>query len=422
MKSNTQGLYGGSYNENAQTRAPKCPPRVYEINVAGASRTRMSPIYDATAQPRDLASVMSASSLNSCRGAYALRAVNITKYTGAIMRLNRSTDNVTADFFWNSTSLSLRNATDQLPEEWGIGSTLTIAVWYDQSGVGNHATQVTVSLQPIYDPTEMKLNFRTNRFFDLPNATIPNSGSPYTVHVEHGVFSANGVILSAGATVPTSFFVRCWGSFVLYGYTAVDHYFRRFVHVKNRTFTESYDGAITRRGYFMGSESSVIRTNVGSVGTTNHFIGTSTVLPNNQMQGDLYGIYLFSTELSSMEIAYLSSFTDKFCYEWKINAIGEIPLNRGTICHVREMRLGPLLTSSQDADVLISVSSNNESEQVIANRPISTWSIPTSFQIDDAETLLSCGSIRLTTSSIIDVRNLRLRLTLVEPGANYVGN
>jgi hypothetical protein len=76
----------------------------------------------------------------------------ITSYTGPIFNVRRSSDNVTSDFYSDSTQSYLTtgpNNTGTSYATWISGATGYIVTWYDQSGKGNNATQtVTTAYQP----------------------------------------------------------------------------------------------------------------------------------------------------------------------------------------------------------------------------------------------------------------------------------
>ena len=86
-------------------------------------------------------------------GAYALRRL-FGAYTGAQVRLRRSTDDeetdVTFDKYGHLVDFDLTT--------WIGAATAYVTTWYDQSGNGNNVTQATTSKQPKYDTTN-KIEF-----------------------------------------------------------------------------------------------------------------------------------------------------------------------------------------------------------------------------------------------------------------------
>ena len=90
---------------------------------------------------------LSATSKAAVQNAYSLRSVNAT-YTGAIVRLRRSTDNAEDDF-WRGAGTKFYNSAGTTLTVWLGAATAFVVTWYDQSGRGNHATTSTTAQQPI---------------------------------------------------------------------------------------------------------------------------------------------------------------------------------------------------------------------------------------------------------------------------------
>ena len=84
--------------------------------------------------------------------AFSLRKVN-PGYTGAVVKVRRSSDNIENDFFGTSTG-ALTNSTGTSISSWLGAATGYVSIWYDQSGVGRNATQATASYQPILNLTQ----------------------------------------------------------------------------------------------------------------------------------------------------------------------------------------------------------------------------------------------------------------------------
>jgi len=84
--------------------------------------------------------------------AFSVRLV-IPTYTGAIIRIRRSSDNVESDFYsdryqtWITTGA---NNTGTSYSSWIGANTGYVTKWYDQSGSGRHATQTTNANQPTF--------------------------------------------------------------------------------------------------------------------------------------------------------------------------------------------------------------------------------------------------------------------------------
>ena len=90
--------------------------------------------------------------LDEIRGSYAAFRVT-SKYSGPTVRIRRSNDGSTADFYANkqgSLGTSLDGGGTSI-SQWLGGSQGYVVIWYDQSGQGRHATQSTSSSQPYFD-------------------------------------------------------------------------------------------------------------------------------------------------------------------------------------------------------------------------------------------------------------------------------
>jgi hypothetical protein len=134
---------------------------------------------------------LSSSAISSLQGLYSLKQL-MSRYTGPIVNLRRSTDDLTQDFyadqngnFWTGSNGIVTSFTD-----WVNGGTASVAIWYDQSGNMNHAIQINDnSFQPVYNDTFKLIDFskhlNTMRL-SLPDGTFPTDDSAYTITLKHG--------------------------------------------------------------------------------------------------------------------------------------------------------------------------------------------------------------------------------------------
>jgi hypothetical protein len=84
-------------------------------------------------------------------GAYALRRL-FGAYTGAQVRLRRSTDNEETDVYFDKYGYPVNFDV----ETWLGGGTGYVVTWYDQSSGANHVTQSTAGNQPIFNTTNIE--------------------------------------------------------------------------------------------------------------------------------------------------------------------------------------------------------------------------------------------------------------------------
>ena len=152
--------------------------------------------------------------LQSAKGLYSVVRL-LTAYTGAIVNVRRSTDGVTLDFYadQNGNLETYINGTGLSLTAWlaagavGSGSIAIgyVVKWYDQSGNGNHATQSINAGQPIINPYNKYIDFKTqsSSYLNLPSGTIPQQ-KYYSVILRHNTSgNANtsiGSLLGGGAS------------------------------------------------------------------------------------------------------------------------------------------------------------------------------------------------------------------------------
>lgn len=117
--------------------------------------------------------------------AYSMRKL-YSDYTGPIIKLRRSSDNATMDFYATDTDLVNIAAITS----WASSSTLYVHTWYDQSGSGRNAVQTNTDFQPQFyaDTTLPYFNGDgVNDYLAVQNGNIQNvttagkNGSLFTV-------------------------------------------------------------------------------------------------------------------------------------------------------------------------------------------------------------------------------------------------
>jgi hypothetical protein len=97
-------------------------------------------------------------------GAYALRRL-FGAYTGAHVRLRRSTDNVEVDVTFDKYGYPVNFDV----EGWLGAATGYVTTWYDQSGEDNDLTQTNVTYQPKYDSRNKRVNLN-NAYMTIPGS------------------------------------------------------------------------------------------------------------------------------------------------------------------------------------------------------------------------------------------------------------
>jgi hypothetical protein len=199
----------------------------------------------------------------------------------------------------------------------GLTAYAFVSVWFDQSVTcSNNATQVTLTSQPIYDVVLKIINFgyvgssggvvspQSNSYFNLPNETVPNGNSSYTVIMKH-LHSSNitngGWLGSNRDTAGVNMFrfnttnYRNWwggGKDVLAG-----------TYADGNIVTFKYDNVTTGTTVYVNSIASPVQNRTAhSTGTTyDCYIGVNYLPYNDYLNGQLYYLYIFSTPLNDAD-------------------------------------------------------------------------------------------------------------------------
>lgn len=252
-------------------------------------------------------------SRDACVGAFGLVKLN-ARYNGPIIKVRNGTNNVVMDFYAdvNGALTIAPDGTGLTLATWLGAATGFIDTWYDQSGTGNHAVQnATVdgtALQPTIDVVNRMVSFRANSGVSrlrLPNGTIPSGDGSYSVILKHNTQTGTG-FLGSGATNVTngnnSFGIsgtnynNYWwgndattsaGSLVATGNVVTFKY--TTAAFNNRV---AFVNGTTQGLSFTGS------TTVRSSTTVNNYIGIGDLQNNNYLNGELYYVYIFNTNIS----------------------------------------------------------------------------------------------------------------------------
>ena len=247
---------------------------------------------------------ISSSAATSLVGAYSLQRLS-KNYFGPTVRVRRSTDNVTADFYADvAGNLGLRvDATGQSLVNWLADAVGFVSIWYDQSGKGNHATQTTATAQPSININNKFLYFTASQYFNLPDGTVPYGNSQYTIIAEHDVVSATfGTIVSSGNygvnfTMNT---VRINSSGGYLNYWWGNDVSISSGYVPGNTITWKYD-QVNRYGYINGALQ-VTTPSSNRISTQfNNTIGAANGGNADPLTGGLYYLYIFNTAISDSD-------------------------------------------------------------------------------------------------------------------------
>lgn len=242
-------------------------------------------------------SQLSTSAKNSAVGIFSLKALFVSPARVLNVRngTNSSTSDIYADVNGNLTTLS-----GQTLSAWLAGATGYITIWYDQSPVGNHATQVVQASQPIIDFANNQVDFKTAAWFDLPNGTVPSGNSNYTMTFKNNTMGSTQAAIIHSGTQGTQNFVNSiennsnnylnfwWGNDIGGG-----------AYAAGTIFTAKYNNTIGRTMYKNGTQTNSDTQTTRSSTTINNFIAKDP--RSYYLNGELYYICLFNTALSDAD-------------------------------------------------------------------------------------------------------------------------
>ena len=240
-----------------------------------------------------------------------------SKYSSLAAQLAR--ENLISTHGWTITDGGLAAGAAAGPVLWLDAADTTsitesggsVSQWDDKSGNSNNAVQGTSSAQPKTNFTTKNglnvIDFDGNKFFNLPNATIPDGAQTYDIYIvarlNDAVMSNNRTIISQGnnstnefvnARIGTSYEVEMsWWNNTLQGVSN---------DIQNQTwfiYSSSWDGT-TRDLHVDGSI--IVSDTPGAVKNTspnNSRIGSEWVTTSSQWIGNISEILIYDSALST---------------------------------------------------------------------------------------------------------------------------
>lgn len=255
---------------------------------------------------------LSSSAKTSLRGAYSVKRLFST-YTNPQIKVRNSSTSEELDFYAdeNGNLGTVLNGMGTSITDWLGVATGYITTWYDQSGVGNHATQTTQGSQAYINTTNKYLDFKTSRNFSLPDSTVPSGNSNYTVCTRHNTLVNEGGWVGSGnfgTNNGTNCFRRNAASSNPNGYT---NYWWNVDMITTSGYATGnylvwlYNGS-QRILYINGSSYQTTSSSNHSGGTGNNTLASGGVSAE-YCNGELYFVYIFSSALSASDIAVVST-------------------------------------------------------------------------------------------------------------------
>jgi hypothetical protein len=241
------------------------------------------------------------STYTSLNGAYSSRLL-FKEYTGPHMRLRRSSDaaelDVTFDLNGNVVIPSDFN-------DWWNDYTLYITTIYDQSGNNNHATGMN---SPVFFPQTSEISLLgTNKYFTLPDSTVPFGDSSYTFIVYHANLNStnSGIIGSGtyGSIYQVNALRRDGNKYVNYwwaGDWSTGNY------ANDQVVAVSYDSSQSYQIFLTGTSSDERTASVNRNSTSiNNTLGVTN--GSEYMNGGFYDILIYNSALDLPTMTGISS-------------------------------------------------------------------------------------------------------------------
>lgn len=258
-------------------------------------------------------SQLSAAAVSNATGAFSLRAVN--GITAKVIQVKRQSDGAIQDFWADRLGNLLTVPVSGISlQNWLAGSVANIVTWYDQSGQGNHVTQVTAANQPILNLSNASISFDGSQWLSNASTTgmfIPLYQNAYSIVTKHIQWSA-GAVWSTGNTA--SFTA---GSFNGLRWATGNYYqnYRGGGYLQFGPQPGTYpvvatvvNDRTTDYGYINGTLSNTLTSVLPNVEPIyKQYIGYDANSGSNRYQGELQAVLSFQTALSTADRTVLES-------------------------------------------------------------------------------------------------------------------
>lgn len=271
---------------------------------------------------------MTAAARSSARLILAPRLLN-PAYRGPLFRVVGV--NGTADLTDDGTGVMRVQTTGQLASTWAAGANVSVTTWYDQSGLGNHATQTDPAARPFLhldaagraNVVNFVLYGASARFFNLPDNTLPTGDSSYTIAFRHADVPTAGqnTLIGQGGFGPTAnntlaVQVNNEGQYLDFWW-ANDYLFNSPNTAGNQVVTRYANAATAGSGIFFsrGRNAFVNGTLTASFSNTGRSsTGVNASLgcdlragPTKPLNGNLYYVHVFGTALGAADLGWLET-------------------------------------------------------------------------------------------------------------------
>jgi hypothetical protein len=247
--------------------------------------------------------ILGSSVSSASLGTYSLRRI-FGSYTGAQVKIRRSTDNVETDIYFDKYG----NMIDFNLTTWLNGATAYVTTWYDQSGNGNDITQTDTASQPILTaPSGERAYIR----FQSKIMTGPNVFGTSTITNMHAIFASrenvrsNNYFVSLNGTNtgnPGRFFIHApYGSGTWYwdpGSVSTDRAYGATSTLGAKTVFSGYKS--TTNGFRLNGGTRYL-----SSGSTTATVTGGVQLGGGATDHSIYDLFIFTSKLSDSNERYI---------------------------------------------------------------------------------------------------------------------
>jgi hypothetical protein len=252
---------------------------------------------------------LSSGAKSSARGIYTLFLAN-SSYTGAVVNIRRSSDNITQDFYADILGNlgTGTNATGTSYSTWIGTSTGYVTTWYDQSGNGFNATQTTNAFQPIltWNTTHgawcVDSQNSSTQFLNLPGTSvIPTGSGSFTIALKHGTVNntASGSFIGNNYTASYTNNILYLDGGSYKQQCASNDYNYNSSYASGNTVVLKWDGS-TKTGYVNDIVNGSNLSGNGTQGTNTsaQYLFNSSA---GYLNGQLFYVCVFNTALSDTD-------------------------------------------------------------------------------------------------------------------------
>lgn len=232
-----------------------------------------------------------------------------------MFNLLRSSDGATADFFADAMGNlgTGAAATGTSVVDWLGTSTAYVTTWYDQSGLGKHATQINSGEQPTFNAGGQFVDLSGGTFLNMQPSSMPLSNGVYSFTVKHG---------SIGSAEPAGVFSFGqsshfeWSTLLVWGAQYYDNSWYNFdanfgtglVTVGN-VVSVTYDQSNVVSYVNNNLEGSTQASGQLNQDNTPAYLGKCTISPG-YMDGQLYSLVTSNVVLSAGDRSLLEGCTE----------------------------------------------------------------------------------------------------------------